>query len=229
MANPARALHEIYEDWRSRLTKASTSLIKVINLDTVAGASEVAKAARALVRIDEVLTMYEVSGRYNVSLYRRQYPEWWKGVVSYQNGWKTAMSGQDFIQQPLMDEIEGFGNFLEGKVFELEPESEKTLREIIRDARDALEADQGLSGPIRMYIHRLLQEIEWALNNEGVKASFDFGEAADRLYVAFAAAQGEGTAKATLWENLKTNIIPASLINGAVAIGGAAVMRALGM
>lgn len=209
MNNPARILHAIYSDWRLRLDESVATMASVVDPNTPEGARVLVQTAKALVRIDEILATYELSGRYQVQLYRRQYPEWWKGLLSYQAGWAQTMTAEHILSSAHMDEIESFANFLDGKVWELEDLGTASLRSIIADARNALKIDDQLSQELRLYIHRLLQQVEVAMDDDAVGAAFDYEDAVMRLFVAFKAAEGEQTAATGAWGNLRTSILPA--------------------
>jgi hypothetical protein len=229
MSNPARVLHDIYSGWRKRLS-GGAPFASVIDLDSADGAREIAEAARALVRIDDILTGLERDAHYRVGVYRRQYPEWWKGLVSHTHGWGTAIRGDTLVTEAHMDEIEAFANFLDGKVWELDRnDREASLRGILDDARAALEADDELSEELRLYLHRLLREMRNALDDQVIGSTFDYGDAVMRLFVAFKAAEGESTKKAGLWTNLRTSILPASGLTAAIEGGSILIQRALGM
>lgn len=227
MGNPARELHAIYSDWRARLDASHGPMTSVVSPDSDEGVRTLIRASRALVRLDEVLTDLASQG-FKVDLYRRQYPEWWKGVLSFKSGWGTTMQGEHVLSALHMDEIEGCANYLDGKVWELTTSHEQSLREVLADARRALEVDGELSVELRRYVSRLLREIQTALDDQAMGATFDYADAVERLLVAFKAAEGEATHARELWVNLRTSILPAA--GFAATIEGVSIFaqRALG-
>ncbi|MDD7943526.1 hypothetical protein PUW79_02660 [Microbacterium sp. NE2HP2] len=227
MTNPAWVLHGIYSRWRETVDAANQPLNGVLDINSVEAAHELATAARALARMDELLTQFEASGR-SVGLYRRQYPEWWKGLVAYDYGWGQNLNGEMVMTQVLMDEIEGFAHFLDGKVVVMSPGAKEGLRQILADARDALEVDEHLSPELRAYISRLLHQIQIALDEEAIGATFDYAEAVQNLYVAFKAASGENTDKSGLWNNLLTNILPTGVVAAMIEAGSVLSQLAIG-
>lgn len=225
MTNPAWVLHGIYSDWANRLYAENGPMTSVVSPDTAEGAQVLSEAARALVRIDEILASFSASGR-NVDLFRRQYPEWWKGLISYTGGWQSALSGAHVLTDAHMDEIAGFAHFLDGKVVVVEPASLENLRTILDRARNALESDGLLSPELRGYIHRLLQEIQNALDDSAIGSTYDYGSAVERLYVAFKAAESEGTPSKGVWTGLWTGFISGTA-SSAVMQGATIVIAAL--
>jgi len=99
------------------------------------------------------------------------------------------------------------------------PTALEQLRSIARAARVALEQDTDLSPELRIFIHRLLSEIEAALDDEAVGATYDFASGAERLYMAFKAAESERTERCTTWRELWIAFLPgvtaAALVEGA--------------
>lgn len=225
MGNPARVLHTIYATWRSAAADPKP-MSHIINLDTAEGAQALTEAARALVEINDVLTQFERNSS-PVGVYRRQYPEWWKPLVSQQAGWGQNLTPDNIIGEGHLDEIESFANFLDGKVWILDQGDHASLRDFISRARSALENDTALSQILREYIHQLLQQIEIALDDERVGATFDYGEAVRRLLVAFKAAESESTSGQKVWTSLWTQIVSGTsagaIVQGATIALGAIV------
>lgn len=225
MGNPARVLHAIYSNWRVAVSSQPQPMYQIINLDTPAGSRVIGNAARALIEIDNLLTQLERSGA-PVAVYRRQYPEWWKPLVSQQGGWSTNLVSDNIIGEDHLDEIEGFANFLDGKVWTLSGDRSEALRDLVSRARTALESDAALSSELREYIHRLLQQIEIALDDEGVGATFDYAAAIQRLFVAFKAAESERTPGKGTWASLWTQILSGT-VSGAIVQGAIAATNAI--
>ncbi len=65
----------------------------------------------------------------------------------------------------------------------------ETLRSVLDQARKLLETDDSIGNELRVFIHRLLQQIQDALDDDAVGASFDFSEASARMWVAFQTAE----------------------------------------
>lgn len=226
MTNPATTLLTLYSELRDRLNANHGALTALVSFDTQEGIRPLTTAARSLIRIDEVLTELEADNK-NVALFRRQYPSWWGPIAAFPHGWGTNVSGDAAFGQQILDQIEGFRNYLEGKVFLLDDARVKTLRQVLADARDALEVDQELSNPLRVFISRLLHQIQIALDDDAIGSSFDFGAAVQGLFAAFRAAGGEKTTKHTLWENLVTNILPTAALGALIEGGSVATQLAL--
>lgn len=220
MSNPALVLHDIYSEWREELTDQRSSLAAMMSLDTIDGARQIAVAAEALNRIHAILHSPAFGAKYKVAVFQRQYPEWWKPLVCYNSGWQTVIDADTFISPAHLDEIETFAAFLDGKVYELQPEASRALIEIVAEARRALIADIALSDPLRQYIHLLIQKIQNALDDETVGLNFDYAEAVAGLRTAFQAAASEGTDQSSVWDKLRYDILPNGAVNALISFGG---------
>lgn len=140
------------------------------------GASRFTVAADCLARIDRVIAAMEVDRSHFAAMYRRQFPTWWLPLISYGKGWQQNLGPDDVVTEGHLDQIQGFAHYLDGKIWEVEAENED-LRSFVRNARAALEDDGSVSGPLRAYRSRLLQEIDRALNDGAIGRMFDYSTA----------------------------------------------------
>lgn len=198
ISNPARELHEIYSRWREGATGRGTQLQSVINPGTSEGSQELVRAFRLLTRIADLLALMEADGL-NVAVYRRQYPRWCYGAIGRHVGWTAQITADHVMTASDMDQIEAFANFLDGKVHEFDPSSSSALREVLRQARSLLEADSSIDPHLRTYLHRLLHEMQTALDDEAVGVGFDMAEAVRRLWVALRAAASASERRKAEW------------------------------
>lgn len=188
------------------------------------GAIEVLTAARLLNRIEDLLTDFDRRGM-KVDLYRRQIPDWVAAMVSYQAGWGQQLSSDQVISAEHLDEIEGLANFLDGKVYILGAGTE-TLDGLLARAHSLLADDDELDQQLTEYIHRLLQQITIALEDDAVGIAFDYADAVQRLWVAFRAAEGASPEYADRWRDLWTQI-SAGTVSGALVQVGSIVIQAI--
>lgn len=226
MANPARELHVLYSDWISRMAPDSTgaprAMNSVIRPTSVAGAEEIIHAGRLLARISELLDQLERKG-HNVGLYRRQLPDWTLGMIGYHGGWGSPMKARNVMHEEHMDEIEGFANFLDGKVPVLTQDGEVRLRDVTRQARDLLEQDDSLDPRIKLYIYSLLDEIQRGLDESKLSGSFDFAASMERLWVAMRAAEGSSKKASALWRDLWVSFATGLVSGGLIESGQALI------
>lgn len=225
MTNPARELHSVYGQWREIAVNADRAMPSIVDPTSNDGASQIINVARLLARIDDILTSMEKDGR-NVGVYRRQYPDWTLGMLSYRAGWNGNVHPDHIMTEGHMDEIEAFANFLDGKVIVFAPEQENRLRAILDRARKALEEDETLDAPLREYIHRLLQSIQNALDDAAVGGGFDMAEAVQALWVALRAAESASKANKTVWRDIWTQILAGS-VSGALVEAGVITIAAI--
>ncbi|WP_157421634.1 hypothetical protein [Agromyces sp. Leaf222] len=218
MSNPARELHSLYSEWREALTAGNQALVNVLRPHTLEGAARLEAGMRLLLRIDGVLRQFEDDGR-NVALYRRQFPGWSMGVLSTEVGWGNNLGSDNLVSAAVMDQLEGFANFLDGKVFEVEAADLDNLRDVLGRARKLLLEDDSLDPNLRYYLHRLLQEMQHAIDDEAFGASYDFSEGAQRLWVAFQAAEAKSAKKGSKWSalvhDITVGVLTTAVIEGA--------------
>ncbi|WP_278102257.1 hypothetical protein AB0870_12055 [Microbacterium proteolyticum] len=210
MGNPARVAHEILTAWREKATaKPGVNNPALIGVRKQA---DIVRLATALSEIEALLGQLERDG-VRVKAYRNQIPDWWSGLIvpDYSPGQGVPPDG--IITAEHLDEIDACASFLDFYVRTLSPEHYDNLRAVVAAARKLLEEDEGLSQQLRMYIHRLLREIEHALDDDAMGETFDFAEAALRLRVAFQAAQQEDTSGRGTWHTLWTAIASGSAAN----------------
>lgn len=224
MTNPARELHESLSRWRELTAAGNIALRQVIDPTSPEGAATVMRVARLLARVDDVLTDLD-SQDVNVDLYRRQYPDWVTAMVSYQLGWAQPLGADNIITVEVLDEIEGLANYLDGKVYELGSRAD-TLQCLLNQAKQALAEDVELDPRLTQYLHRLLQQIQNALDDEMYGIAFDYADAVQRLWVAFRAAEGASPQKSAMWRDLWTQII-AGTASGSLVTGSSMIIQAL--
>lgn len=226
MSNPAAELHELYSNWCERLAAiGAASFEAVVNPTTPEGSAEIIRAARLLARIDDCLSWLEREG-HRVGVYRRQFPDWSIGMLAYPHGWRTNITAGHVMSEGHLDEIEAFASFLDGKVPVVRDGAEDHLRDLVARAHQALASDDSLDLPLRQYIHRLLQSIERALDDEGFGVTFDLGASLEQLWAAFRAAEGASKEKSSTWHDLWTQTF-AGAAGNAIAQGGMLAIQAL--
>lgn len=220
MGNPARVAHDILAAWRQRATPKPGANPPALR--TVRTQPDVVRLATALSEIEALLGQLERDG-VRVKAYRNQIPDWWSGLIvpDYTPGQGTGADG--IITNEHLDEIDACASFLDFYVHAVSESQMDNLRNIVSEARSALEHDQHLSQQLRVYIHRLLREIEHALDDQAVGEVFDFAEAALRLRVAFQAATQEETPKRDTWHTLWTAIASGAAANALTQGAGIAI------
>lgn len=205
MSNPARELHEIFRAWRGLIAPNGSVPARVFSPTPGSEHTDsLQHAYRLITRLRTVLTGLESQGHEGLGLFNRQIDEWSKVPVSM--GATTAIRPGVLISDTLLQQIEGFALFLDGKVPVIALEHQERLSEVVARARTLVEDDDELDINLRRYIHTLLAEIDLALSNDRVGKSFDFAEAAMRLRTAFGAAATESPDNGARWRNLLASI-----------------------
>jgi len=224
MANPARVLHAVLASWKPDprdfpgfAGTAGPSLWREVEL-----------AAHLLGRIDHLLTAM-ANDLVDVRRHQERWTGWWYAVISHAKP-VMDLEPEYYITDETLAELEELADLFDGKLWQLDARAEQSLREALRTTRDALERDTELSGELRLFISRQLNEIEAALNDARLGAVYDFGTGISQLYVAVKAAEGENTRAQSAWRSIWTNTLGALAAIGiekAVTYGAPIIFKAI--
>jgi hypothetical protein len=210
--NPARALHRTYAAWKERGLLGVGEAFDVEELVVV----------RAMARIDVILLDLERDASLDATVYRKSWRNWWLPF----RGFGYLFDRSDYINDAMLIEIGAFADFLDERISLLSGAGELTLREALRATRDALEADSSLSLDLRLYISRLVDRIDQALNDWRTGIYFDYSDAVTQLVVAMRAAEGQSTPRSQTWHELWTQIV-SGIVSGAIVSVSPIVISAI--
>lgn len=231
MSNPARELHTILLAWFEMLpADRSVPILSMVRIRDDDVADDMIRVYRLLGDIDQIIRRLELRGA-PVDVFRRQLRGWARVPLAVDSTWNTTNGTRDaFIPPAILDQIETFALYLDGKVLTFSAEMQESLAGLVGSAHDVLTEDDSLSPQLREYLHYLLQEISNALADEKVGRSFDFADATRRLWVAFEAAAGSADTaeRRQKWKDLAQAIIVGVTSTGIVEAGAAAITLALG-
>lgn len=226
MSNPAWQLHAMYNDLRTR-AETGTSLSALLELDGQAGHRWWMTAASLLGRIERLLEALRQEG-HRVDVYQRQTKNWLSPLTGRQTGgWNTVIVSDQVISQDHLDQIEALASFLDGKIRELDEPNKESLRDIVERASKLLAVDDSLPSYLKIYLHRLIQEVSNALQDEAAGLAFDFDDATTRLAVALSAAGAQSKSKRDAWMSLIRDMTT-GVGSGLLVEGFNATLRALG-
>ncbi len=215
MTNPAFELHALYASWRGRVTNPGAHSMASILVPEGQGIVEIRRAYALLSSIDGVLRRLSAEGK-NVNVFRKQLDGWARVPLSLETGWGTAISPDHVIGETVLEQIESFAAYLEGKVLMLGDAHDQNLRDLI-DRADGLLTHEGLDPALQFYIRRLISEIRFALDDDDAGKAFDFSEAVQRLWVAFNAAAEKAPAEdKPKWRALVEQIFVGVVSGGSV-------------
>lgn len=191
----------MYTDLRERANRG-TSLDSLLQLDTPEGHQWWMAAAALLRRVEDTFEVLRREG-HRVGVYQRQSKNWLSPLTGRAtSGWTVGTSATQIISTEHLDQLESAASFLDGKVREIGNPGKESLRDVMRRARELLEEDKSLPPYLVLYIHRLLQEIVHALDDDVIGLQFDFGDATTQLAVALGAASSASTTKMSAWTDL---------------------------
>lgn len=222
MSNPARQLHSIYLSWQTKLVEKPSGSPRSLLAPTGGGFDEAILVAALLVRMRRLIDQMAEEGR-PVDLYRRQIPSWFAPLASTN---LSAAGGRGLIDAGLLDQIEGFANFLDDKVPMISADKQDNLYDLVAQALAVLEDDESLPRELSGYIRRLLQQIRVALESSRAGSAVDVGELAYSLWVAFAAAEARSKDNGNRWRDLGVQLL-AGTVSGTIVQSGATILGAL--
>ena len=227
MSNPAAELHALYASWRTKIEQSKNpgSMATFLGTNTQQGIAKIRQAYALLHTIEGVLRRLSAEGR-NVTVFQKQLDGWARVPLSLSAGWTSSVQPDHLVSEALLEQIEGFGAYLEGKVLVLSDEHHSNLRSLI-DRADALLTAEGFDPALQHYLRRLIAEIRFALDDEAAGAAFDYSEAVQQLWVAFnAAAEQAPEDQKSNWRDLVQQVV-IGLVSGGTIEGASIVVGAL--
>ena len=169
------------------------------------GALEQAVADLAAVRsgIDEL----EAAGL-PVGTYRKYVRGWSVMVFSYPEGWQSILSSEGAYPSSTLDHLQTLAGWFATTRPRPSAESQDELRTFLIDVQSLLESDDTVSAQLKVYLGRLIREMQNALDDEQLLERFDFDEAGRRLWTALfaAAAQTADDEKKSAWTDLANKL-----------------------
>lgn len=221
MSNPARRLYEIFEAWGAGYGPGSDAM-KARGLD---GLSDEAydrqvESFKMLIAIDHALTYLEKSG-VSVPVYRFELKSWIKMAIHAPNSWQGASNKATGFPSQSMAHLNTLATLLDVNGPRLKAEPEQTLRDVINQVLSLLAEDGEISDTLRGYLYKLARELQTALDDESVLGTFDFAEAAERLWVGLHAAAGQSAKHGSAWKGAAARLFRDA---GATALGSLPAM-----
>jgi len=173
------------------------------------------EAFRLIIAIDQALTYLE-SRDIDASVYRVELKNWIDMVLHVPNNWGGSSAVQTGFPPTPMAHLQTLAILLDVDRPSLSPKPEQTLRTVLNTVFELLSDDEGLSDSLRAYIYRLANEMRTALDDESLVGSFDFADAAERLWVALQAAAGQSQRNESAWKQASADLFRDA---GAAALG----------
>lgn len=226
MTNVAFDLHDLYEDWRSRIESQNKqaghgnhSPKSALRPESAEGAGEFLLAYRLLARIDDIITELErIDPEHR--FYREQFAGWLRIPLMLSADWTSAVTQiERVVKLEHLRQIKSFGFFLKGKVLATEEAYKPEFRTLIRDAAAALSDVDDLPPQLVAYLRRLLAEIQFAIDDEARGKTFDFHSAVQNLWVALEAAAEKTGSEG--WRSKFKALANKALFGFAASAGGA--------
>jgi hypothetical protein len=228
MSNPAADLHELFTRWGAVLDEGNQSAMSSRQLDSEEGFAKQRDAMGHLLDVVEGLSRLEDQGL-PVSIYRKYVAAWTSMTMNCDRHWNSAMSRETAFPQNEMDHLETLRGWFAVGAPRVRSGTDAELRVLLSDVGALLDDDASISDELRLYIRRLVADVQASLDDEKLGSGFDLGDAAERLWVALFAAAGQTSDpdKKGRWSNLATTIWQPSIVGLVSSLPGA-VATAMG-
>lgn len=188
MANPARRLLELFDEWQARNGGAQAQR----RITTDAGWAETAEAFECLRDIAVSLDFMENQG-HDVSVFRENLPKW-RGSVLH-NGWswsqtRTTLDGEDNLRG--LSFAMGIGG-----VRAVKERLPADFRGLLDEIVDEVRGDESLDPFLRGHVLKLVSHIRALLDEDRAGLGFDLAEALGqlRIYLDAAAERSKTSSK----------------------------------
>lgn len=188
MANPARRLLELFDEWEARDGFAEVQR----PLASEDGWGETAEAFECLRDITATLGFMEAQG-FNSSLYRENLPSWRGSVMHYGRAWhqsKVSLEGRDGLRA-LSDVMDV------GSVRPVKERLPADFRGLLDEIVDEVRGDETLDPFLQGHVLKLVSHIRALLDEDRAGLGFDLAEALGqlRIYLDAAAERSKTSSK----------------------------------
>lgn len=202
LMNPARRLHNTILLWREKHTTGAHSVAGPRALDSQGGMERQLDALDDLRHVEAGLDELEGQG-VRVIVWRRYVADWRQLVLGYPNGWMNQADPHMVYNAAAIDQLDTLADRFDERMPSLTDQQKASLEDIVVVASKLLQEDDSLSAPLKLYLGRILTEIQNAALDERLAERFDYATAARRLWVTLMAAAEESTdeGRKTGWRN----------------------------
>lgn len=204
MTNPAAELLEIFRSWDGT---SSPNVDR--HFDQAGGVEAAEKHVRAMKLIWDIhrqLDEWSSRGQ-SVDAYREATVAWVRTVLANPRNWTTNGETAYVMQRARMDMLEGLSHAMSLAAPTVLPEHRSAVRQSLAEIVSLLGQDDSISDQLRLYILRLVQEIQLASDEFEVTGRFDAEEAMERLWVALLAASGQSKKHRATWKKRAEAIV----------------------
>jgi hypothetical protein len=143
-----------------------------------------------------------------VGTYLKYVPAWTAMTMSYPQGWSGLVNGEDAYPVSTLDHLRTLAGWFQAAGPSPSADAQGELRDFLIDVLALLEDDATISAELKVYLGRLVREMQNALDDEEVFDRFDFDEAGRRLWTALfaAAAQSQDEEKEAAWRGMANKL-----------------------
>lgn len=204
--NPAQSLYEFLMLARdASLTGAPPRASR--ELDDKEGMERQLRAVTDLLALRRGLDELSDAGL-PVRTYQKYVQSWTQMVLSYPEGWKNSIDVDSAYPESTLDHLHTLAGWFATARPMPTRQSQDELRSFLLDVQALLESDDTISGELKVYLGRLIREMENALDDEQLLERFDFDEAGRRLWTALFAASAQTTddEKKSAWTDLANKL-----------------------
>ncbi|MFJ3385610.1 MULTISPECIES: hypothetical protein [unclassified Curtobacterium] len=205
--NPAQSLYDYLLEMKQRLSPGNVTVGDARGLGTAGGMDKQLQAVTDLLAIRNGIDDLETAGL-PVSTYRKYVNDWASMVLSYPTGWSNNVSVANVYPSSTLDHLHTLAGWFATTRPLPSEQSQSELRMFLQDVQSLLESDDTITAQLKVYLGRLVREMQNALEDEEVLKRFDFEEAGKRLWTALFAASAQTTddGKRSAWTDLANKL-----------------------
>jgi hypothetical protein len=205
--NPAQSLYDYLRTAKQGVASGNVTVGVARDLKSPAGMEELLQAVTDLRAVRTGIDELEAAGL-PVGTYRRYVRGWTTMVLSYPVGWQSNVASEEAYPTSTLDHLQTLAGWFATTRPLPSAESQDELRTFLIDVQSLLESDDTVSAELKVYLGRLIREMQNALDDEQLLERFDFDEAGRRLWTALfaAAAQTSDETKKSAWTDLANKL-----------------------
>lgn len=205
--NPAQSLHDYLSASKEGVAPGNVSVGKARDLASGAGMRALMRAVADVEAVRSGIDELEAAGL-PVSTYRKYVRGWTSMVLSYPVGWESNVSAEAAYPSSTLDHLQTLAGWFETTRPQPNASSQDELRTFLEEILALLEEDDTISNQLKVYLGRLIREMQNALDDEQLLKRFDFSEAGQRLWTALfaAAAQTSDPQKKSAWTDFANKL-----------------------
>lgn len=187
--NPAQSLYDFLLDSKAGAA-AGAALGTVRALNDSEGMAQQLQAVADVIAVRESLREMVKAGL-PVDTYEKYLPDWERMVVGYPVGWVNQLKPDEAFPAAILDHLHTLAGWFATTHPTPSDSALSELRTFLADVLSLLEDDDTITAELKVYLGRLVREMQNAIDDDSLLQRFDLDEAGRRLWTALFAASAQ--------------------------------------